>query len=161
MTNTLTSFFDGSCRKASPRDSDGAISAAWLIESDPPRSGLVELGQGSIHIAEFGGLLALLEQFRGVPPGKIYVCGDDATVIYLVTREWQTVQPHLLDLLWRAHRLIAELEWWGTEVNMVHVGRRENRAHALLHPPKPPRLWAQPIGPKRRPGRPRKISESI
>lgn len=146
MATPLTANFDGECRK--PRHgSSGPGRAAWRINTEPPLSGVIDLGETTAPVAEFRGLLALLEALRGLAPSRIYISGDHSAVINVVNGEWQTWKPHLVALRDEARQHIKELEAVGWQINLVLIGSSANKAHWLLHPPKRPG-----------PGRPRKVT---
>lgn len=135
MATPLTANFDGECRK--PRHgSSGPGRAAWCINIEPPLSGVIDLGETTAPVAEFRGLLALLEALRGLEPGRAFVCGDSELCINLTAGRWKTWKPHLVALRDEARQLIKELEAAGWEINLVPVGSSANKAHFLLHPAK-------------------------
>lgn len=135
-TPPLTANFDGECRK--PRHGcSGPGRAAWCINIEPPLSGVIDLGETTAPVAEFRGLLALLEALRGLAPNRIYISGDHSAVINVVNGEWKTWKSHLVALRDEARQRIAELEAAGWEINLVLIGSSANKAHFLLHPPRP------------------------
>lgn len=135
--SSITAYFDGECRKPT-HGSTGPGRAAWLIVDGP--SAITELGETTNIGSEYAGLISLLEHLAQAPPAadKIFICGDADVVIHQVTGRWSCRKDHLIPLRDRARELVAELEGRGVEVNLVLIGRRENKAHASLHPPKRP-----------------------
>lgn len=135
----LTAHFDGSVTK--PRHaSTGPARAAWCIDA-PALSGVIELAEATTApVAEFHGLLALLENLRSrLPAQRAFICGDHEAVINLAAGRWKTWKPHLVELTDQARAIIAGLESAGWEIDLVLISSAENRAHRLMHPPKPAR----------------------
>jgi len=134
---TWTAGFDGA---AEPTNPGPAAYGAWLATplGDLAWSAAEAIGWASNNVAEWRGLLAVLEAARAFHATPLHVIGDSALVVHQFTGAYAVRAPHLQPLVTQARRLAQPLTVTVTWVPRAANARADTLSRQALAAATPP-----------------------
>jgi len=126
----ILAWFDGACEPLNPggtasfgvviKDKDGTI----LLKEH----GLVGKGsQMSNNVAEYAGVLHILEYLSSRPPGRATIHGDSNLVINQLNGKWRVRKGLYLSIATESKELLAHLRGLGWQINFPTRERKTAR----------------------------------
>jgi len=89
--------------------------------------GLIGKGSGmSNNVAEYAGVLHILEYLSSRPPGRVAIHGDSNLVINQLNGKWRVRKGLYLSIATETKALLADLRGVGWEINFHWIPREQN-----------------------------------
>jgi ribonuclease HI len=87
------------------------------------------LGEGTVNVAEYAGLLAGLRAAIDLGVDDLEVTGDSALVVHQVRGAWKIKAQHLRPLVDQARQMLTQINTW----KIYHIPRSENQEADALY----------------------------
>ena len=127
--NEYLACFDGACEPVNP----GGIATFGVVVKDKDSTVLLKehglVGKGSTmsnNVAEYAGVLHILEYLSSRPPGRVTIHGDSNLVINQLNGKWRVRKGLYLSIAMEAKELLAYLRWLGWQINFCWIPREQN-----------------------------------
>jgi ribonuclease HI len=127
--NEYLAWFDGACEPVNP---GGTASFGVVVKDDDGTVLLKEhglVGKGSKmsnNVAEYAGVLHILEYLSSRPPGRVTIHGDSNLVINQLSGNWRVRKGLYLSIAIETKALLAYLRGLGWQITFCWIPREQN-----------------------------------
>ena len=127
--NEYLAWFDGACEPVNP---GGTASFGVIVKGVDGTvllrdHGVVGIGKDmSNNVAEYAGVLHILEYLSSRPPGRVTIHGDSNLVINQLNGKWRVRKGLYLSIAIETKELLAYLRGLGWQINFCWIPREQN-----------------------------------
>lgn len=124
----IEAWFDGACGPINPGGHAG-YGALIKIDGESAWFDTGYCGHGpkmSNNVAEYSGLIAILDKLRDFPPSEVIIRGDSMMVIEQMSGRRKAKSGLYLEYCWRAKDLLSEVRKHHDSIRFEWIPREQN-----------------------------------